>query len=93
MKATLWKLIHKWRDATTTESAWIARDQIDIELDEIDELRAALVERDADLLEYCDLMAAAAEMLMAVLPQCHPVQLVLSAAAGSYSLESASQPP
>jgi hypothetical protein len=45
------------------------------------------------LLEYCDLMAAAAEMLMAVLPQCHPVQLVLSAAAGSYSLESASQPP
>ena len=36
MKATLWKLIHKWRDATTTESAWIARDQIDIELDKIE---------------------------------------------------------
>lgn len=49
MKATLWKLIHKWRDATTTESAWIARDQIDIELDKIDELRAALQERDAEI--------------------------------------------
>jgi hypothetical protein len=54
MKATLWKLIHKWRDATTTESAWIARDQIDIELDEIDELRAALVERDAEIVKLMD---------------------------------------
>ena len=36
MKSKLWKLIHKWRDATTTESAWIARDQIDIELDKIE---------------------------------------------------------
>ena len=36
MKAVLWKLIHQWRDATTTEAAWIARDQIDIELDKIE---------------------------------------------------------
>ena len=36
MKAALWRLIHKWRDATTTEAAWIARDQIDIELDKIE---------------------------------------------------------
>ena len=36
MKALLWKLIHQWRDATTTEAAWIARDQIDIELDKIE---------------------------------------------------------
>jgi hypothetical protein len=54
MKATLWKLIHKWRDATTTESAWIARDQIDIELDKIDELRAALQERDAEIVKLMD---------------------------------------
>ena len=44
MKAILWKLIHKWRDATTTEAAWIARDQIDIELDKAMEHK---VERDA----------------------------------------------
>lgn len=36
MKTVLWKLIHQWRDATTTEAAWIARDQIDIELDKIE---------------------------------------------------------
>ena len=36
MKAVLWKLIHQWRDSTTTEAAWIARDQIDIELDKIE---------------------------------------------------------
>ena len=36
MKAVLWKLIRQWRDATTAEAAWIARDQIDIELDKIE---------------------------------------------------------
>ena len=36
MKALLWKLIRQWRDATTTEAAWIARDQIDIELDKFE---------------------------------------------------------
>jgi hypothetical protein len=36
MKSKLWKLIHQWRDATTTETAWIARDQIAIELGKIE---------------------------------------------------------
>lgn len=52
MKAKLWKLIHQWRDATTTESAWIARDQIDIELGRIESALAQQAEQVPEICEW-----------------------------------------